>query len=157
VIPYSRSDLNSVDITSTQGFTGTATGRGWFMDASDSMQKIVTDVTADVQTVVAVFSKQSDDPCGVTLASTLVARDYGTGQSVLESTGGTVVPSIADVGAIAGVTLIQGQFGASGNVSSGGVRVQVTTMKGQVFSFGVNLPIPVNNKHRVSWRLLNRD
>ena len=30
-------------------------------------------------------------------------------------------------------------------------------MKGQVFSFGVKLAGAANLKHRVSWRLLNRD
>ena len=42
-------------------------------------------------------------------------------------------------------------------VPRGDVRVQVTTMKGQVFSFGVKLTGAPSPKHRVSWRLLNRD
>ncbi len=66
------------------------------------------------------------------------------------------MPSIDDIGAIAGVALIQGQSGVAG-ASSGDVRVQVTTMKGQVFSFGVKLAGGKTLKHRVSWRLLNRD
>jgi type IV pilus assembly protein PilY1 len=155
--PYSRSVLNAVDIGSVAGVSTIAPGsRGWRMDGLAG-QKIVADVTADVQAVVAVFSKKSDDPCGVALESTLVARDYATGNSVLESTGGAVVPSITDIGAVAGVRLIQGQGSAVGGVSSGDVRVQVTTMKGQVFSFGVRLSGTPNLRHRVSWRLLNRE
>ena len=30
-------------------------------------------------------------------------------------------------------------------------------MKGQVFSFGIKLASTPNNRHRVSWRLLNRE
>ena len=155
--PYSRSNglTNSVSATSMTGFSGTP-GRGWFQDATDPAQKIITDVTADLQTVVFVFSKPSDDPCVGALTSVLYARDFTTGNSVLESTGGEVVPSIADVGAVAGVTLIQGAGGAT-STSSSNVRAQVTTMTGQVVSFGIKLAAAVNNRHRVSWRLLNRD
>ncbi len=93
------------------GFSGTPTGRGWYQDGADKTWKIGTDVYADVQTVVYAFSKPATDPCAPPLSSTLFARDLNTGNSVLESTGGTVVPSI-DIGAgIAGVSLIQGQGG----------------------------------------------
>ena len=54
------------------------------------------------------------------------------------------------------MTLIQGSAGTAAR-RSGDVRVQVTTMKGQVFSFGVKLAGGLTLKHRVSWRLLNRD
>ncbi|MEO8303410.1 MAG: PilC/PilY family type IV pilus protein [Betaproteobacteria bacterium] len=155
--PYSRADLNSVDGTKVSGFTGTPTGRGWYQDGADKSWKIGVDVYADVQTVVYAFSKPATDPCERPLSSTLYARDLNTGNSVLIEPGGTVVSGI-DIGAgIAGVSLIQGQGGSTGNVSSGDVRVQVTTMKGQVFSFGVKLATSANLKHRVSWRLLNRD
>jgi len=161
--PYSRKDLNTVDGSNPAGFSGTATGRGWYQDAVDlktgkldPTQKIGTDVFADVQTVVYSFSKPADDPCEVALTSTLFARDLNTGNSVLQSAGGAVVPGITDIGAIAGVALIQGQGGVGG-ASSGDVRVQVTTLKGQVFSFGVKLAGAGTAKHRVSWRLLNRE
>ena len=154
--PYSRGDLNSVNGALVTGFAGAATGRGWYQDASSPNEKIGTDVFADVQTVVYSFSKPSTDPCEAALTSNLFARDLLTGNSVIESTGGDVVASISDIGAIAGVALIQGQGGAAG-ASSGDVRVQVTTMKGQVLSFGVKLAGGANTKHRVSWRLLNRD
>ena len=154
--PYSRADLNQVDGSSVSGFSGVATGRGWYQDGADKSWKIGTDVYADVQTVVYAFSKPATDPCAPPLSSTLYARDLNTGNSVLVSQGGGVVPS-AEIGAgIAGVALIQSQGGTS-SVSSGDVRVQVTTMKGQVFTFGVKLAGAANLKHRVSWRLLNRD
>ena len=137
--PYSRSDLNRVDPTCTGTSTGTcligvATGRGWYQDASDSSQKIVSDVFADVQTVVYSFSKpQLSDPCLGTLTSTLFARDFTTGVSVLQDQSGTIQAGI-DVGeGVAGIQLIQSQ--------SGDIRLQATTFKpvpgkGQVFSFG---------------------
>ena len=58
--PYSRANLNSVNGATVAGFTGAATGRGWYQDATDPSQKIVTDVFADVQTVVSSFSKPSE-------------------------------------------------------------------------------------------------
>jgi type IV pilus assembly protein PilY1 len=161
--PYSRSDLNTVVGTVVAGFSGTATGRGWYSDAAVNPVtglrdgKIGTDVYADVNTVVYSFTYPSTDPCAPPLSSTLYARDLLTGNSVLISQGGGVVPSI-DIGAgIAGVALIQSAGGTVSSAGSGDVRVQVTTMKGQVFSFGVNLVGAANLKHRVSWRLLNRD
>jgi type IV pilus assembly protein PilY1 len=154
--PYSRSNLNAIDGSTVAGFTGPATGRGWYHDASDPRQKIATDVFADVQTVVYTFAKPADDPCEAVLSSALYARDLNMGNSVLQSQGGDVVPAITDVGAIAGVALIQGQAG-TGSASSGDIRVQVTTMKGQVFSFGIKLAGASSARHRVSWRLLTRD
>ena len=154
--PYSRADLNQVE-GGVEGFIGPAKGRGWFQDGADKSWKIGTDVYADVQTVVYAFSRPSTDPCAPPLSSTLYARDLLTGSSVLQSDKGDIVSGI-DIGAgIAGVALIQGQGGAASSSASGDVRVQVTTMAGQVFSFGVKINIPSNLRHRVSWRLLNRD
>jgi type IV pilus assembly protein PilY1 len=154
--PYSRADLNSVNGASVNGFTGPPTGRGWFQDASDPTQKIGSDVFADVQTVVYSFSRpQTANPCLGALTSTLFARDFVTGASVLQDTGGTIQPFI-DVGeGVAGIALIQSQ-------ETGDVRLQVTTFmpvpgKGQVFSFSVKLTGGPSNKHRVSWRLLSKE
>jgi type IV pilus assembly protein PilY1 len=158
---YSRSDLNRVDPTcigtsTTSCLIGTPTGRGWYQDASDPLQKIGGDVFADVQTVVWSFSKpQTADPCLGALTSTLYARDFTTGASVLQDQGGTLQPGI-DVGeGVAGIRLIQSQ-------QTGDVRLQVTTFKpvpgkGQVFSFGLRLSGGPSNKHRVSWRLISKD
>ena len=154
--PYSRKDLNAVTGSGVAGFAGPPTGRGWYQDAADSTEKIGTDVYADVQTVVYAFSKPTTDPCGSPLSSRLYARDLNSGNSVLVSAGGAVVPGIDIGGGIAGVALIQGQPG-SGGTSSGDVRALVTTMKGEVFSFGIRLTGASSPKHRVSWRLLNRD
>jgi type IV pilus assembly protein PilY1 len=162
--PYSRTNglTNSVNGTTVAGFSSTAIGRGWYQDAVDPStgqldpnQKIITDITADLQTVVFVFSKPSSDPCVAALTSFLYARNFTTGNSELESTGGEIVPSITDIGAIAGVTLIQSA--SASTTAASNVRAQVTTMSGQVLSFGVRIPGTVDNRHRVSWRLLNRD
>ena len=151
--PYTRADLNTVDGTKVTGFSGTST-RGWYQDGRPG-EKVITDVAADVQTVVYSFSKSTAE-CENVLTSTLFARDFTTGNSALQPQGGTgaVVASIGDVGAVAGVALIQG--------ASGDVRLQVTTTApspkyGQVFSFGVKLAGGPSSKHRVSWRLINRD
>ena len=153
--PYSRADLNSVNGTTAAGFSGTATGRGWYQDASDPREKIGTDVFADVQTVVFAFSKPTTDPCAAPLSSRLFARDFTSGASVLIANGG-VVPGYDISSGIAGVQLIQGQPG-SGGTSSGEIRALVTTMKGEVFSFALTPPATPAARHRVSWRLLNKN
>jgi len=155
--PYSRADLNAVSGSTVAGFSTPATGRGWYQDALDPKQKITTDVFADVQTVVFAFSKGTDDPCLGDLTSTLYARDFTSGNSVLES-GGSVVPSV-DIGGVSGIALIQG--------NTGDVSMQVTTTavsqasgvgaKGQVFSFGIRMAGGPSLKHRVSWRLISKD
>ena len=82
---YSRADLNAVNGSDVAGFVGPPTGRGWYQDATDVTEKIVTDVYADVQTVVYAFSKPTTDPCAAPLSSRLYARDFNTGNSVLVS------------------------------------------------------------------------
>ena len=86
----------------------------------------------------------------------MYARDLNTGNSVLIAPSGGVVPGY-DIGSgIAGVALIQSQGGNS-STASGDVRAQVTTMKGEVFTFGIKMNPATLAKHRLSWRLLNRD
>jgi type IV pilus assembly protein PilY1 len=137
--PYSRASLNSVNGSSTAGFSGTPTGRGWYQDATDLAEKVSTDPYADVQTVVWAFSKpNTTDPCGAPISSRLYARDLNSGGSVLIAPSGGVVPGFDISSGIAGVALIQGQAGGAGS-SSGDVRALVTTMKGEVFSFGIRL------------------
>lgn len=155
--PYSRADLNSVNGASIAGFSGSATGRGWYQDASSPDQKIVHDVYADVQVAVYAFSYPSSDPCLGSLSSKLFARDMATGNSVLESSasgsGGSLVASIEIVAGIAGFSLIQAE--PTPPNYSPPVQVQVTTQRGQVFTFGIRLTSAVGSRHRVSWRLLN--
>jgi type IV pilus assembly protein PilY1 len=153
--PYGRSNLNSVNGSVVAGFSGTPTGRGWYQDAADLTEKIGTDVFADVQTVVFAFSKPTSDPCAAPLSSRLFARDFTSGASVLVANGG-VVPGYDISSGIAGVQLIQGQPG-SGGTSSGEIRALVTTMKGEVFSFALTPPATPAARHRVSWRLLNKN
>ena len=157
ITPYSRTNLNTVIGGNIAGFATTPTGRGWYQDALRPDAKIVTDVYADVQVVVYAFSYPSSDPCEAILAATLFARDLTTGNSVLESaaggTGGSVVANVDIVGGIAGVTLIQAELSETNLTQP--VQIQVTTLTGKVFSFGVHLTGAAGSRHRVSWRLLN--
>ncbi len=73
--PYSRTNLNAVSGTSAAGFSGTATGRGWYQDATSTNQKINSDVHADLDVVAFGFSEPSSDPCLSALTSTLFVRD----------------------------------------------------------------------------------
>ena len=155
--PYSRTNLNEVNGANIAGFTTTPTGRGWYQDAPRADAKVVTDVYADVQIVVYAFSYPSSDPCEAILAATLYARDLTTGNSVLESsaggTGGSVVASVDILGGIAGVTLVQAVASAADMAPP--LQVQVTTLTGQVYSFGARLSSAAGSRHRVSWRLMN--
>jgi len=153
--PYSRANLNAVNGAGIAGFGAASTGRGWYQDALNANQKIITDTYADVQVVVFAFSYPSSDPCLAALSATLFARDLTTGNSVLEAADGssTVIAS-ADIGpGLAGVALEQAQETVTNMAPP--VHVLATTLRGQVYSFGVNLSTTAGTKHRVSWRLVN--
>ncbi len=156
--PYSRADLNAVNGSSLAGFAGAPTGRGWYQDATSPDQKIVNDAYADVQTAVYAFSYPSADPCQGALSAKLYARDMTTGASVLESsaggTGGSVVAYVDITAGIAGFSLVQAEP-APPNFAPP-VQVQVTTQRGQVFTFGIRMSSAAGNRHRVSWRLYNQ-
>ena len=134
--PYSRTNLNAVTGTSTAGFSGTATGRGWYQDATNTMQKINADVHADLNIVAFGFSEPSSDPCLSALTSTLFVRDLTTGNSELLS-GTSIVPSVTISAGIAGVALIQSDPTSSSAAPA--AVVQVTSMDGAVRSFNANI------------------
>jgi hypothetical protein len=129
------------------------TGRGWYQDAANTSQKINSDVYADLNLVVFAFSEPSSDPCLAALTSTLFVRDLNTGNSVLLSSGGTVVPSVNISGGIAGVALLQSDPGTP--YTTPNAVVQVTTMDGAVRSFNVNVSPTVSDRHRFSWQLVS--
>ena len=153
--PYSRANLNAVTASSVAGFATAPTGRGWYQDALNANEKIITDAYADVQVVVFAFSRPSTDPCLGALAATLYARDLTSGNSVLQAAdGSTTVIASADIGSgLAGVALVQAEQTATNLAPP--VHVLATTLRGQVYSFGVNLSTTAGTKHRVSWRLVN--
>jgi hypothetical protein len=70
---------------------------------------------------------------------------------VLQDSGGVVQPSIAIDAGITGVTLVQG-VNADGSMP---VKALITTMTGQVYTYGIVVPGAAGTRHRVSWRLLN--
>ena len=150
-VPYSRTNLLPVTGTSIAGFSGTMV-RGWYQDGANSSQRINSDVYADANIVVFAFSEPSPDPCASATTATLFARNLNTGTSTLVS-GGSVVAGISIETGIAGVALIQGDPGTSG--ASAPVLVQITTMKGQVYSVPVNLTPGTSNRHRFSWGLVS--
>ena len=151
-VPYSRTNLNAVTAGSIAGFSGAATGRGWYQDAANSSQKVNSDVYADLNIVAFAFSEPSSDPCLSALTSTLYVRELTTGNSELLS-GGSIVASVNIGGGIAGVALIQSDPTTSSATAS--AVVQVTSMDGAVRSFNVNLPPPFSNRHRFSWQLVS--
>jgi hypothetical protein len=68
--------------------------------------------------------------------------------------GSTTVIASADIGSgLAGVALVQAEQTATNLAPP--VHVLATTLRGQVYSFGVNLSTTAGTKHRVSWRLVN--
>ena len=102
------------------------------------------------------FPTHRRTPARAFLAATLFARDLTTGNSVLESgAGGTGAPVVASVylsGGLAGTQLLQADVTAQNPTPP--VQVQVTTLTGQVYSFGANLSSAAGTRHRVSWRYL---
>lgn len=149
--PYSRSNLNAVTGSSISGFSGVATGRGWYQDATSTNQKVNSDVHADLNIVVYGFSEPGSDPCLSALSSTLFVRDLKTGNSALLS-GSSVVASASIGAGIAGVALLQSDPGAS--YATPNAVVQVTSMDGAVRSYNVNVAPAISNRHRFSWSLV---
>ena len=91
--PYSRADLERGRRRRVAGFSGTATGRGWYQDAPTRREKIGTDVYADVQTVVyCIFQAVDRSVCARRFSSTALRANLLTGNSVLQSEGGIVSP-----------------------------------------------------------------
>ena len=66
----------------------------------------------------------------------------------------TTVIASADIGSgLAGVALVQAEQTLANPAPP--VHALATTLRGQVYSFGVNLSTTTGKKHRVSWRLVN--
>jgi type IV pilus assembly protein PilY1 len=130
--------------------TGAPITRGWYQDAKDATQKIITDPFADLSVAVYAFSFPAADPCDL-LSATLFARSIVGGNSVLQDGTGAVQASIAIDAGVAGVTLVQGA-NVDGTMP---VKALITTMTGQVFTYGIVVPSAVSTRHRVSWRILN--
>jgi type IV pilus assembly protein PilY1 len=161
--PWSRANLNAVDGAGAGGFGAAAAGtRGWYRDAADPSEKIVTEVSAARGAALFAFSRRATDPCGAALASTLYARVFATGASVLHAPGGESSPGAIFVPGVpigAGVAGIGTPAGAAALTGSAGVdaRIAVTTLKGQQIEVRLRPAGGANAKHRVSWRLLGAD
>ena len=155
--PYSRTStapdiLLPVAGTSLTGFTGTL-GRGWYQDAAAADWYIVNDPFADLQTAVYAFAKPATDPCAPPLSAILFAREFTSGDSVLQALGSTTIIASAEITeGVAGLQLVQGAESPTGAMP---VSAQITNMGGQVFSYGIKLGVTPSGRHRVSWRVLN--
>ena len=102
-----------------------------------------TTVSGDVADCIAVVEFVAADP-----------RFDPTNLHLTGTSLGAVVASIDIAGGIAGAGLIQAEP-TSINLAPP-IQVQVTTLRGQVYSFGVRLLSAAGSRHRVSWRLLNQ-
>jgi type IV pilus assembly protein PilY1 len=151
---YTRAALLPVDGTCTgtpaSPCTGAPVTRGWYQDGEDASWKIITDPFADLSVAAFAFSFPAADPCDL-LSATLFARSIAGGNSVLQDAGGVLQPSIAIDAGVAGVTLVQG-VNVDGSMP---VKALITTMTGEVYTYGIAIPGAAGTKHRVSWRLLN--
>ncbi len=129
------------------------TGRGWYQDATNTSQKINSDVYADLNIVAFAFSEPSSDPCLSALTSTLFVRDLTTGNSELLSSGGSVVASVNIGAGIAGVALLQADPGTSSATPNAVVQVTVDGWCGQKLQRESRTRRAA--RHRFSWQLVS--
>ena len=118
---------------------------------SDSpAERIVSDVNADVNIFAFIGTQVPNDPCLIALPATLYARDYTTGRSLLQDSGGAQVASIAMASGAVGGTLVGRVDPVTGAQSLGWlVSTEVPGSK------PIDIINPITGPgNRLSWRLL---
>jgi type IV pilus assembly protein PilY1 len=124
---------------------------GWYSDLPTSpSERIVEDVNADVNIFAFIGTQVPNDPCLIALPATLYARDYTTGRSLLQDSGGAQVASIAMASGAVGGTLVGRVDPVTGAQSLGWlVSTEVPGSK------PIDIINPITGPgNRLSWRLL---
>ena len=111
---------------------------------------MVVDPSAAVNIAAYVGTMVQDDPCIIALPANLYGRDYTTGESVLQNSGGAVIDKMLNDSGIVGVEVV-------GKVDpvTGQQKVGIVTSMEIPGAF----PVDVVNKfqgvgNRISWKLL---
>jgi type IV pilus assembly protein PilY1 len=140
------------------GVSGIAGGapNGWYQDLPSDpndpilgAQRIVVDPVSQVNIASYIGTKIQDDPCVISLPAFLYARDYTSGASLLENSGGGIVPYLDFPGGGVGLQLVA-RTQLDGSISLGAM------ISGEIpGTTPVNIKNPVTGPGiRWSWRLL---
>ena len=127
--------------------------KGWYDDLPTG-QQIVVAPQAALSIVGYIGSSVQTDPCLTGMQAHVYARDFGTGKSLFEDTGGTPIESVAIAEGGVGLSIVALDTAAG---TAPEVRLVVTTSVKDV------MPVILKPKtsaligdHRMSWRLLGQ-
>jgi len=165
--PGKMDPINADEVSAIAG----GAPNGWFQDLPNNpadvydpvtnpsgrgAERIVVDPQANVNIAVYVGTMIQSDPCVISLPAFLFARDYTTGKSLIQNSGGTVQPYIAFASGIVGLAAPLGIL----NPASGGGSPTCCSLGGLISgevpgTSAVSFVNPITGPGlRWSWRLL---
>ncbi len=159
--PLSRNTTGMQPIPHTAGTQFGLTSKpdtGWYDDLPGGAtgQRIVVPPQAAISVVAYVGTSPQTDPCLTGQIANIYARNFATGASLLENSGGTPVPveSVASAEGAVGLEIVG--FDTPPGASQPDIRLAITLgTTGEVTFINVTPP-PNLAGHRMSWRLLGQ-
>jgi type IV pilus assembly protein PilY1 len=151
VVP--RTDLVPINPDGVSAIVGGAPN-GWYHDLPNVVgdaERIVVDVTADVNIAAYIGTRVQDDPCLIALPGRLYAHDYTSGRSLLLDSGGTVIAYLNLPAGGTSVTIV-GRIQADGTQTLGAVAGKGDA-SGGIETADIRNPV-TGPGSRLSWRLL---
>jgi len=144
--------------TDTQFGLASKPDNGWYDDLPGGAtgQRIVVPPQAAISVVAYVGTSPQTDPCLTGQIANIYARNFATGASLLENSGGTPVPveSVASAEGAVGLEIVG--FDTAPGASQPDIRLAITLgTTGEVRFINVTPP-PNLAGHRMSWRLLGQ-
>ncbi len=150
--------LTPADLDVVSGVTGLGSGviavNGWYDDLPAG-QRIVRPIAATVGLVAYIATGLPIDPCEVGQPANVYVRQFGNGESRLESGPGVFIETIYVPDGGAGLSIISTQDPSCTDNCIPQLKLAVTTTKPEIKLFGAKLPGFVN-QNRISWRQLGQ-
>jgi hypothetical protein len=130
--------------------------KGWFDDLPGGAagQRIVVPPQAAITVVAYVGTSPQPDPCLTGQTANIYARNFATGASLLQNSGGTPLESVASTEGAVGLDIVG--FETAPGAPQPDIRLAITLgTTGEVTFINVTPP-PNPSGHRMSWRLLGQ-
>jgi type IV pilus assembly protein PilY1 len=148
--------LTVADLDAVSGVTGLGAGviaeKGWYDDLPAG-QRIVRPIAATVGLVAYIATGLPIDPCEVGQPANVYVRQFGNGESRLESGPGVFTETIYVPDGGAGLSIISTVDPTCTSNCIPTLKLAVTTTKPEIKLFGAKLP-GFLDQHRISWRQL---
>jgi type IV pilus assembly protein PilY1 len=151
--PITPADLDAVSGVVGLG-AGVIAARGWYDDLPAG-QRIVRPIAATVGLVAYIATGLPIDPCEVGQPANVYVRQFGNGESRLESGPGVFTETIYVPDGGAGLSIVSTVDPSCSQNCIPQLKLAVTTTKPEIKLFGARLP-GVLNQNRISWRQLGQ-